>query len=588
MGCFMTRPAVAPADRLGAVAVGEQAADSRTRHNCAVSVSSNLQDQRDVFVSHASEDKHDIARPLTDELMRRGYSVWYDEYELVLGDSLRQRIDEGLAESTIGVVILSHSFFAKPWPTRELDGLNARMMGGEKNVIVPVWHELTEQDLLRYSPPLAGLLAGNSTEGINKLADHIERVLARRASNGNRSTSRPTATTTGQTSSDARQLERPQNIIASSLTKPRTRTTPTRRQWQIAGVVLLLALAAPIALFLSEPSATHLAVFRRGRLMISTDQHWHAAQTSLPGVALSDQIAISWSATQIHDGLVSKPAKVAAALPSQTRSFYGPPTSTDVTSLPLGSARRYLWLQSPGHPLLQLLMISTNRGEFIFACSSRAATEPKAALAACSDVTGKSRILGATVEYPGVDPRIASDVARALEPLAKGQAGLLTGLDSTDLIKRAPALVRIAQSEARASIELKLIANARRYAKQIADLAAALTHRAQLTNAIATAAHTGRSTAYASLLRSRSISHALEDRAQELAELGFEIPRLEQIHIPALPQRTANPASPRRQSTIPQHTVSTITSAPAYTTPTSNLPASESQPSSERIVTKPK
>jgi hypothetical protein len=141
----------------------------------------NPREHRDVFISHASEDKQSVARPLTEELVLRGYTVWYDEYELVWGDPLQRRIDEGLAESTIGVVVLSHAFFAKPWPQRELEGLTARMLGGERNVIVPIWHQLCEADLLRYSPPLAGLLAGNSTEGIKKLVDGIERVLDRRA-----------------------------------------------------------------------------------------------------------------------------------------------------------------------------------------------------------------------------------------------------------------------------------------------------------------------------------------------------------------------------------------------------------------------
>ena len=144
-----------------------------------MATSPDASQRRDIFISHASEDKDAIARPLADELIRRGLSVWFDEYELVLGDSLRVEIDDGLAESTIGVVILSHHFFGKPWPKRELDGLHARLTGGEKNVIVPVWHELTERDLREYSPMLAGLLAGKSADGVQSLADAIERVLTR-------------------------------------------------------------------------------------------------------------------------------------------------------------------------------------------------------------------------------------------------------------------------------------------------------------------------------------------------------------------------------------------------------------------------
>ncbi len=36
----------------------------------------------DVFISHASEDKEEVARPLAEVLRRNGLSVWYDEFEL--------------------------------------------------------------------------------------------------------------------------------------------------------------------------------------------------------------------------------------------------------------------------------------------------------------------------------------------------------------------------------------------------------------------------------------------------------------------------------------------------------------------------
>ena len=50
----------------------------------------------DVFISHASEDKEEVARPLARALQEEGYCVWLDDNELSLGDSLRLKIDEGL------------------------------------------------------------------------------------------------------------------------------------------------------------------------------------------------------------------------------------------------------------------------------------------------------------------------------------------------------------------------------------------------------------------------------------------------------------------------------------------------------------
>lgn len=126
----------------------------------------------DVFISHASEDKEEFVRPLAAELTRLGLTVWYDELTLTLGDSLRQKIDEGLSSSRYGVVILSPSFFAKQWPGAELDALYAREMEGQK-VILPIWHRVTKEQVLKHSPLLAGKLAMPTHQGVAAVAREI-------------------------------------------------------------------------------------------------------------------------------------------------------------------------------------------------------------------------------------------------------------------------------------------------------------------------------------------------------------------------------------------------------------------------------
>ncbi len=79
----------------------------------------------DVFISHASEDKDDVVRPLAEKLAGLGVRAWVDEQRLRLGDSLRERIDAGLSQSDFGIVVLSPFFFAKRWPKKELNGLAA-------------------------------------------------------------------------------------------------------------------------------------------------------------------------------------------------------------------------------------------------------------------------------------------------------------------------------------------------------------------------------------------------------------------------------------------------------------------------------
>jgi hypothetical protein len=116
------------------------------------------QEEWDVFISHASEDKDEIARPLAEALRAKGLRVWYDEFSLTVGDSLRKSIDQGLAHSRFGVLILSKHFFEKHWPELELNGLATREVGGKK-VILPVWHNVGFDEVRRYSPTLADRLA---------------------------------------------------------------------------------------------------------------------------------------------------------------------------------------------------------------------------------------------------------------------------------------------------------------------------------------------------------------------------------------------------------------------------------------------
>jgi hypothetical protein len=94
----------------------------------------------DAFISHAGEDKASIALPLYDALTERGLKVWLDKGELRIGDSLRRKIDYGLAHSSFGVVVFSKSFFATGWPQYELDGIVGLSVASIQRML-PIWHE---------------------------------------------------------------------------------------------------------------------------------------------------------------------------------------------------------------------------------------------------------------------------------------------------------------------------------------------------------------------------------------------------------------------------------------------------------------
>ncbi|MGB3142526.1 MAG: toll/interleukin-1 receptor domain-containing protein, partial [Maribacter sp.] len=103
--------------------------------------------------------------------------VWYDEFELKLGDSLRRSIDKGLINSKYGIVVLSTSFFKRNWTQYELDGFVNREMNGMK-VILPIWHKVSKDEVQKFSPSLADKVALNSSVySIKEIAEEINTLL---------------------------------------------------------------------------------------------------------------------------------------------------------------------------------------------------------------------------------------------------------------------------------------------------------------------------------------------------------------------------------------------------------------------------
>lgn len=131
----------------------------------------------DVFISHASEDKASVARPLRDALAALGVTVWLDDAQMRIGHSLRRKIDDGIRSSRFGVVILSEPFFGKGWTNHELDGLVTRTVAGEQSLL-PIWHELSADDVMAYSPSLADKVAMSTGEhSIDEIAEQIAEVV---------------------------------------------------------------------------------------------------------------------------------------------------------------------------------------------------------------------------------------------------------------------------------------------------------------------------------------------------------------------------------------------------------------------------
>ena len=103
--------------------------------------------------------------------------MWLDRTELVVGDSLRRKIDQGIRSSRFGIVVLSKHFFAKGWTNHELDGLVTRTVAGEQTLL-PIWHGITATDVRSHSPSLADKVAlATDNTSTEEMADQIARVV---------------------------------------------------------------------------------------------------------------------------------------------------------------------------------------------------------------------------------------------------------------------------------------------------------------------------------------------------------------------------------------------------------------------------
>lgn len=130
----------------------------------------------DFFISHDSNDKEEVARPLFDELVKRGYKVWYDEFSLKIGDSLVDSIDEGIRTCKKGIIILSPNFLSnESWAKSELQAIRVKHIQ-KGNIILPIWHNISASDL-EEQYWLLNIFGGNTNNGIENLVNQIEKSL---------------------------------------------------------------------------------------------------------------------------------------------------------------------------------------------------------------------------------------------------------------------------------------------------------------------------------------------------------------------------------------------------------------------------
>lgn len=119
------------------------------------------------FISHDSRDKEEFASNIAIGLQKLMCPVWYDEYSLKVGDSLRESIEKGLKECQKCILILSPNFLSnKGWTSVEFNTIFTREILETKKLVLPVWCGISKEELYQYSPTLVDRVGVNWNKGI--------------------------------------------------------------------------------------------------------------------------------------------------------------------------------------------------------------------------------------------------------------------------------------------------------------------------------------------------------------------------------------------------------------------------------------
>ena len=131
-------------------------------------------EMRHAFINHAGEDKQEFVEPLFEKLSNKGLHIWYDDNELRAGKSIRRSIEAGLRTNAYGISVLSENYFSKNWAQEELDILVDQQVSEGNTIIIPIWYDVSADDVRRHNNTLANRYAiTGDTTSISDVADEV-------------------------------------------------------------------------------------------------------------------------------------------------------------------------------------------------------------------------------------------------------------------------------------------------------------------------------------------------------------------------------------------------------------------------------
>jgi hypothetical protein len=121
------------------------------------------------FISHSLADK-EIAEQLATDLLRKGIDAWFDKWEIMPGDSLRRKIEQGISEASHFIVLLTPNSLRSEWVQTELDAALVRKIENECKML-PVLYGISHQEVPLILRGLLCVKLDNYSGGLDEVVD---------------------------------------------------------------------------------------------------------------------------------------------------------------------------------------------------------------------------------------------------------------------------------------------------------------------------------------------------------------------------------------------------------------------------------
>ena len=132
----------------------------------------------DIFISHCHKDKLKYVDNLAEELKKIGIKLFYDSNDITWGDNIKDRIDHGLKNCKLAIVVISNKYFGREWTEYEIEMLLKRQCIENRKFILPILHQIKKRDLEKHYPQLRNIsFKYSKSQSTKRLAEEAKNEL---------------------------------------------------------------------------------------------------------------------------------------------------------------------------------------------------------------------------------------------------------------------------------------------------------------------------------------------------------------------------------------------------------------------------